>query len=208
MDYMGIPTKINTFQSTPSARRATLRQAVAVQHYYISIHALREEGDRRHRQIRVHRTYFNPRPPRGGRQHPRIPPDDGNSNFNPRPPRGGRLWLLYHRLHSMHISIHALREEGDYQGHSHHRMGMAISIHALREEGDCGKLRRGQRTTNFNPRPPRGGRQFNKFLTRFSTEFQSTPSARRATLHKPATPETPCNFNPRPPRGGRLFFKK
>ena len=33
------------FLSTPSARRATLRQAVAVQQYYISIHALREEGD-------------------------------------------------------------------------------------------------------------------------------------------------------------------
>ena len=36
------------FQSTPSARRATLRQAVAVQHYYISIHALREEGDKQY----------------------------------------------------------------------------------------------------------------------------------------------------------------
>ena len=33
------------FLSTPSARRATLRTAVAVQQYYISIHALREEGD-------------------------------------------------------------------------------------------------------------------------------------------------------------------
>ena len=36
---------VTLFQSTPSARRATLRQAVAVQHYYISIHALREESD-------------------------------------------------------------------------------------------------------------------------------------------------------------------
>ena len=33
------------FLSTPSVRRATLRKAVAVQQYYISIHALREEGD-------------------------------------------------------------------------------------------------------------------------------------------------------------------
>ena len=33
------------FLSTPSARRATLRQAFQVQKYFISIHALREEGD-------------------------------------------------------------------------------------------------------------------------------------------------------------------
>ena len=33
------------------------------------------------------------------------------------------------------ISIHALREEGDARGVSHERKSM-ISIHALREEGD------------------------------------------------------------------------
>ncbi len=56
------------FQSTPSARRATLRQAVAVQHYYISIHALREEGDGCQQKPTKCQPYFNPRPPRGGRQ--------------------------------------------------------------------------------------------------------------------------------------------
>ena len=40
----------DVFLSTPSARRATLRQAFQVQKYYISIHALREEGDGSHRQ--------------------------------------------------------------------------------------------------------------------------------------------------------------
>ena len=42
-DYMGIPTSV--FQSTPSARRATVWHRAAAQQAAISIHALREEGD-------------------------------------------------------------------------------------------------------------------------------------------------------------------
>ena len=34
------------------------------------------------------------------------------------------------------ISIHALREEGDYDSPRRHTL-QEISIHALREEGDC-----------------------------------------------------------------------
>ena len=56
----------------------------------ISIHALREEGDRRPPFLRVLRGYFYPRPPRGGRRVPL-----------------GELPLDHP------ISIHALREEGD-----------------------------------------------------------------------------------------------
>ena len=58
-------------------------------------------------------------------------------------------------------------------------------------------------TRNFNPRPPRGGRpkQQNYFIPR--QVFQSTPSARRATLSSAAKPRRASNFNPRPPRGGR-----
>ena len=55
------------FQSTPSARRATLRQAIAVQHIFISIHALREEGDNAIHTLNYQTADFNPRPPRGGR---------------------------------------------------------------------------------------------------------------------------------------------
>ena len=59
----------------------------------------------------------------------------GRTDFYPRPPRGGRRRPL--RLHPphTHISIHALREEGDIC----HQVGSliyVISIHALREEGD------------------------------------------------------------------------
>ena len=57
---------------------------------FISIHALREEGDSL-RWISI------------------ISPDD----FYPRPPRGGRLSPAVQRQAVFPISIHALREEGD-----------------------------------------------------------------------------------------------
>ena len=58
----------------------------------ISIHALREEGDRSLRSARLTARHFYPRPPRGGR--PKT-----SSHF----PVFGC------------ISIHALREEGDLE---------------------------------------------------------------------------------------------
>ena len=60
--------------------------------------------------------------------------------------------------HIIKISIHALREEGDADGHLTESQRW-ISIHALREEGDR-----------------RQSIQKARIL-----EFQSTPSARRAT---------------------------
>ncbi len=56
------------FLSTPSARRATCARCAAVSGGHISIHALREEGDRLLPWCRMLRTNFYPRPPRGGRQ--------------------------------------------------------------------------------------------------------------------------------------------
>ena len=57
----------------------------------ISIHALREEGDKS--------VYC-----RGGESH---------NNFYPRPPRGGRPIEVKNKWDNDVISIHALREEGD-----------------------------------------------------------------------------------------------
>ena len=79
--------------------------------------------------------------------------------FYPRPPRGGRPVRNSPQLPSAHISIHALREEGDClivrqrgpaqdfyprppRGGRHVSVEFDvkctnISIHALREEGDC-----------------------------------------------------------------------
>ena len=92
----GRPIKITSlvdaqkFLSTPSARRATSSSTSSSRHSAISIHALREEGDRSTRSPRRSHGNFYPRPPRGGR--PRIPCDP---------------------VPRERISIHALREEGD-----------------------------------------------------------------------------------------------
>ena len=60
---------------------------------------------------------------------------DIDTNFYPRPPRGGRRYEGGLTMIYPDISIHALREEGDY---------------AAQEQF--------WHVTNFYPRPPRGGR--------------------------------------------------
>ena len=81
------------FLSTPSARRATPAQNKIAAIALISIHALREEGDR-------------------------SPADACHTmgNFYPRPPRGGRPVGCFAARNPSFISIHALREEGDPAG--------------------------------------------------------------------------------------------
>ena len=56
-----------SFLSTPSARRATQRKHRTRQAVYISIHALREEGDSTACTGQSITWHFYPRPPRGGR---------------------------------------------------------------------------------------------------------------------------------------------
>ncbi len=55
------------FLSTPSARRATQTNFFAFANFEISIHALREEGDRAAAIPALVILHFYPRPPRGGR---------------------------------------------------------------------------------------------------------------------------------------------
>ena len=79
------------------------------------------------------------------------------------------------------ISIHALREESDPSKWRSTFTLTCISIHAFREEGDVTET-----------------------LTDGTTkQFQSTPSARRATKSAGSVTGAPDDFNPRPPRGGR-----
>ena len=150
-----------TFLSTPSARRATTLPHDLGEVILISIHALREEGDRPPAPAWRRQSNFYPRPPRGGR--PRRPKSQTTLlDFYPRPPRGGRR-PCRSRLHDhQRISIHALREEGDLlrakdliadqiflstpsarratrQLAGNNQAGL-ISIHALREEGDKAKI--------------------------------------------------------------------
>ena len=108
--------EISGFLSTPSARRATpIRDVLELCIVGISIHALREEGDKTPIAIAAAIANFYPRPPRGGRHFrfvevapsciflstpsarraTAVLPDIGAraENFYPRPPRGGRLEL-------------------------------------------------------------------------------------------------------------------
>ena len=122
----------------------------------ISIHALREEGDRDRRQplprgrISIHALREEGDPYGAVR---RDPIDD----FYPRPPRGGRRGELRPVRQYTSISIHALREEGDFQ-RAFLFVVLGISIHALREEGDLYRRLSKSIHINFYPRPPRGGR--------------------------------------------------
>ena len=148
---------VSEFLSTPSARRATSRSCARRGAPYISIHALREEGDLEGKEMNTN-VY----------------------DFYPRPPRGGRRSSSPVRLKGDMISIHALREEGDrFQFFQRIRFGaflstpsarrathlnfrcfclFPISIHALREEGDYIGTAKSAENWNFYPRPPRGGR--------------------------------------------------
>ena len=101
------------FLSTPSARRATRGFQRYGTGFPISIHALREEGDMQQSTIHLPPTYFYPRPPRGGRRVPCDSVCQTIEDFYPRPPRGGRRAFLRCTGGLRHISIHALREEGD-----------------------------------------------------------------------------------------------
>ena len=191
------------FLSTPSARRATGRGSCRCQRpmyfyprpprggrpalppglsspRYISIHALREEGDGAAVRVLALHSQFLSTPSARRATHRRPAPGSRGSDFYPRPPRGGRP-----------------------PARSDPRSGSRISIHALREEGDrCGGGK-GKSPADFYPRPPRGGRPLSSDWIKEGTEFLSTPSARRATLWTLPRSGQLRDFYPRPPRGGR-----
>ena len=196
---------------------------------FISIHALREEGDVKGwlRATEVTRFLSTPSARRATARSALSA--QVVRDFYPRPPRGGRPEVEYYNGFKGKISIHALREEGDVSS-GDGVVAVGISIHALREEGDrsCrGFCRRTCR--NFYPRPPRGGRpglfveavRIIKISIHALREegddlwyrvqeamriFLSTPSARRATGAGVSVLLNMTNFYPRPPRGGRLII--
>ena len=212
------------FLSTPSARRATGAGAEPLQCC----------------------RYFYPRPPRGGRRRAflqgRLP-----VYFYPRPPRGGRLHpgispcctpkflstpsarrATHHPAQTQsapHISIHALREEGDPSKLLCMCHLLRISIHALREEGDQGGATTPSGSQDFYPRPPRGGRPLDSW--HYGDNYAISIHALREegdskllcmchllrisihALREEGDPPQCCllllffYFYPRPPRGGR-----
>ena len=192
------------FLSTPSARRATAGEALRVSGVVISIHALREEGDRCSPCPRSDRLcYFYPRPPRGGRRTGAATschsgqflstPSARRATFKPE--QSSVLQGLFLSTPSARRATPAAASASMTRSFlstpSARRATVAtllriakaqnISIHALREEGDV------------------GGGQF--YAT--TDQFLSTPSARRATAMAHRRSGHRRDFYPRPPRGGR-----
>ena len=146
------------FQSTPSARRATKPGASNDVHMDISIHALREEGDPRILPRSQTVKYFNPRPPRGGRQQSSQRGNQGWKfqstpsarratnivcavgggllHFNPRPPWGKRPDKPKTPAPAKQFQSAISTWKATTDKLIVYDEAYMISIHALREEGD------------------------------------------------------------------------
>ena len=146
----------------------------------ISIHALREEGDRRGQQARGVTKVFLSTPSARRATWKDNSKTDILSNFYPRPPRGGRpdCNVDVVRIAGFLSTPSARRATSVFQPVA----GIEkISIHALREEGDSEAWNHAESAANFYPRPPRGGRLWSCRIQHTPMTFLSTPSARRAT---------------------------
>ena len=148
-------------------------------------------------------TYFNPRAPRGARQlkesYNKI-----KRNFNPRAPRGARLARLKSRRTYPVISIHVPREGHDRFVTLGAKKYAYISIHVPREGHDVRVVKRQSKAGNFNPRAPRGARQFDYIANLMSGEISiHVPREGHDLVDSDSFAAPPRNFNPRAPRGAR-----
>ena len=127
----------------------------------ISIHALREEGDT-HTIARV----------------------DGRRKFLSTPSaRRATQPVLLRRRGAIFLSTPSARRATGRADVGY--TGAHISIHALREEGDASvAIPSSGQLMHFYPRPPRGGRLLDYMGVPTKIKFLSTPSARRATASK------------------------
>ena len=172
---------ISIFQSTPSVGRATSATIFSLLSPSISIHALRGEGDPSYQENNVLPHYFNPRPPWGGRLDVKAKdllftlfqstPSVGRATSMAVPqepivpsfqstPSVGRATLLLPARNSRTKTFQSTPSVGratnlpiflnTFDG---------ISIHALRGEGDLVNAINDAAGSDFNPRPPWGGRR-------------------------------------------------
>ena len=151
------PRLTELFLSTPSARRATFFDCQQDEVIRISIHALREEGDRAADTYRRQYHDFYPRPPRGGRRVSNTyivmterflstpsarrataagsTGTSASTNFYPRPPRGGRRYGRGLEIEQAEFLSTPSARRATFEGHQGNAAGY-----------------------DFYPRPPRGGR--------------------------------------------------
>ena len=147
----------------------------------ISIHAPREGGDRSPAHPDGQKRDFNPRPPRGGRRR-HICSAMSYSRFQSTPPARGatRHPLAATRGNFLFQSTPPARGATTTRPVSD--IARRISIHAPREGGDNLLSTQLIKESDFNPRPPRGGRLLFVSLSTSLLRFQSTPPARGATV--------------------------
>ena len=170
----------------------------------ISIHALREEGDRPLCRT-VHRpVYFYPRPPRGGRRRSarRLP---STPNFYPRPPRGGRRrvrGLL--QFYGAFLSTPSARRAT--QAVRHPCYDLRISIHALREEGDPFQSLKVAVINYISIHALREEGDFRRrrWHERWCRTISIHALREEGDEQGTSQPAAAGYFYPRPPRGGRL----
>ena len=176
-----VPPLSAGFLSTPSARRATCHADNCRLVNAISIHALREEGDKLRSATLSSRSVFLSTPSARRATTTTLPICQEVFYFYPRPPRGGRLDYKFKHCNSDCISIHALREEGDSTSMLFAAAFFLFLSTPSARRATCFTMLFIQNNLNFYPRPPRGGRRDRSNARRHQAVFLSTPSARRAT---------------------------
>ena len=131
-------------------------------------------------QITHIKQHFNPRPPWGGRLNSGYQSAAVNS-FQSTPSVGRATAAVEIMVALIHISIHALRGEGDSNPPLSVSEPYQISIHALRGEGDNYCLNGGEYDDEFQSTPSVGRATTVAAASTTVNIFQSTPSVGRAT---------------------------
>ena len=197
-------TLLTTFLSTPSARRAMYQCGNSRYNRNISIHVLREEGDRSLSKCPCGLCYFYPRPPRGGRRFS-CSRSIHISAFLSTPSARRATHLQAPNAVRCQISIHALRKEGDLKC----PIGVIWTPYFYprppRGGRPCRPRTRGLPIGNFYPRPPQGGRLSEQKSSGWKLKhfYPRPPRGGRQCPVLCKASKNP-NFYPRPPRGGRL----
>ena len=100
------------------------------------------------------------------------------------------------------ISIHALREEGDFFASTLFPEGVVFLSTPSARRATGWSLKSYSTSSDFYPRPPRGGRQ--KAGPRYRAPVYFYPRPPRGGRHRQHKGgKRDANFYPRPPRGGR-----
>ena len=151
----------------------------------ISIHALREEGDRAAERNNTWQQNFYPRPPRGGRHDVLVEFRDGSKFLSTPSARRATQYNEAAASYFVFLSTPSARRATVPQG------GWFPASSDFYPRPPRGGRPRpspcSPSTSNFYPRPPRGGRPAGKCFNYNIPKFLSTPSARRATHYKYTT---------------------